>query len=130
MLKVAQGAAPGAIGGWVATSDYQRPTEVVVRGAFEVPDYPGALQAPSSASAVPVPVGVGFVNTRSKVATVTLHTAEHGVPGVRTPLGLVVPVNSINQQPATISHHMGVCTDERPVMHWVSAAANAVGNNM
>ncbi|XP_049548144.1 uncharacterized protein LOC125959367 [Anopheles darlingi] len=127
--------------GWVATSDYQRPTEVVVvrGGAFE-PDYPGALggreqQASSIAGAaatasatttttlVPVPVGVGFVNTRNKVATVTLHTAEHGVPGVvRTPLGVVIPVNSINPPATTISHHMGVCTDERPVMHWHQSA--------
>lgn len=47
----------------------------------------------------------------------TLHSTEHGVPGVRTPLG-VVPVNNINLPPTT---HMGVCTEERPVMHWVSA---------
>uniref|UniRef100_A0A182J5A8 Uncharacterized protein n=1 Tax=Anopheles atroparvus TaxID=41427 RepID=A0A182J5A8_ANOAO len=60
------------------------------------------------------PVDGGFVNTRCTVATVTLHSAEHGVPGARTPLG-VVPVNSINQPPIS---HMGVCTEERPVMHW------------
>ncbi|XP_052864046.1 protein apterous-like [Anopheles cruzii] len=67
-----------------------------------------------------IPVRVGFAATFcNKVATVTLHTPEHGVPGVRTPLG-VVPVNSINQPP--ISHHMGVCTEERPVMHWHQSA--------
>lgn len=66
----------------------------------------------------PVPVRNRFVNTCDTVATVTLHTAEHGVPGARTPLG-VVPVNSIHQPPIS---HMGVCAEERPIMHWVSVS--------
>uniref|UniRef100_A0A182TSS9 LIM zinc-binding domain-containing protein n=1 Tax=Anopheles melas TaxID=34690 RepID=A0A182TSS9_9DIPT len=66
----------------------------------------------------PVPVRNRFVNTCNTVATVTLHTAEHGVPGARTPLG-VVPVNSIHQPPIS---HMGVCAEERPIMHWHPSA--------